>query len=227
MNNTMSLKEYVTEHLGEILGETLKMVSISALVAILLGLVLGSVLFVTRKSNKKVLKVIYKTLDVIVNIFRSFPFVILIFFLIPFTREVMRLLIGVGTSTGTNAALVPLSIAATPFFAKVIENALIEVDDNVVEAATSLGLSQFQIMTRVVIREALPALVTGVTLGIITLVGFTAMAGYIGGGGIGDFAVIYGINNYNTDAIIYAVVTIIILVQLIQLLGNFIYRLVK
>lgn len=227
MNNTMSLKEYITEHLGEILGETLKMVSISALVAILLGLVLGSVLFVTRKSNKKVLKVIYKTLDVIVNIFRSFPFVILIFFLIPFTREVMRLLIGVGTSTGTNAALVPLSIAATPFFAKVIENALIEVDDSVVEAATSLGLSQFQIMTRVVIREALPALVTGVTLGIITLVGFTAMAGYIGGGGIGDFAVIYGINNYNTDAIIYAVVTIIILVQLIQLLGNFIYRLVK
>lgn len=227
MNNTMSLKEYITEHLGEILGETLKMVSISALVAILLGLILGSILFVTRKSNKKGFKVIYKTLDIIVNIFRSFPFVILIFFLIPFTREVMRLLIGVGTSTGTNAALVPLSIAATPFFAKVIENALIEVDDNVVEAATSLGLSQFQIMTRVVIREALPALVTGVTLGIITLVGFTAMAGYIGGGGIGDFAVIYGINNYNTDAIIYAVVTIIILVQLIQLLGNFIYRLVK
>lgn len=227
MNNTMSLKEYITEHLGKILGETLKMVSISALVAILLGLILGSVLFVTRKSNKKGFKVIYKTLDIIVNIFRSFPFVILIFFLIPFTRDVMRLLIGVGTSTGTNAALVPLSIAATPFFAKVIENALIEVDDNVVEAATSLGLSQFQIMTRVVIREALPALVTGITLGIITLVGFTAMAGYIGGGGIGDFAVIYGINNYNTDAIIYAVVTIIILVQLIQLLGNFIYRLVK
>lgn len=226
-SNSMSIKEYITEHLWENLSQTLKMVGLSALIAIFLGLIIGSILFVTRKSKAKWLNVVYKVLDIIVNIFRSFPFAILIFFLVPFTREIMRALTGSGSAFGKQGAYVPLIIAAAPFFSKVIENALIEVDDSVVEAATSLGLSQFQIMTRVVIREALPAIVSGITLGIITLVGFSAMAGYIGAGGLGDFAYQYGIGNYNTDAIIYAVITIILLVQIIQLLGNLVYKLVK
>lgn len=223
----MTLQEYFTEHLGKIITETLYLVFISAIIAILAGLIIGSILYSTRKSKKPVLRVIYKVLDILVNIFRSFPFIILIFFLIPFTRSIMRTLTGVGTSSGNTACLIPLAIAATPFFSKVIENALIEVDDNVVEAATSLGLSPFQIMTKVVIREALPAIISGITLGIITLVGFSAMAGYVGGGGIGNFAVNFGFSNYDTNAMTYAVITIILLVQLIQLAGNLLYKLVK
>ncbi len=223
----MTIQEYLTIHLGKIISETLYLVGISAAIAIVVGLIIGSILFVTRKNNKRVVRTIYKSLDFIVNLFRSFPFIILIFFLVPFTRSVMRLITGIGTSSGNTACLVPLTVAAIPFFAKMIENALIEVNGSVIEAATSLGLSSFQIMVRVVIREALPAIVSGITLAIITLVGFSAMAGYVGGGGIGNFAVIYGINNYDSNAIIYAVITIILVVQLIQLIGNFIYKLVK
>lgn len=225
--NKMTLNEYITNHLGKIISETLYLVGISALIAIIIGMIIGSVLYITRRGKSKVSKVIYKILDVCVNILRSFPFIILIFFLVPFTRAIMKVLTGIGTSSGNTACLIPLAVAAAPFFAKIIENALIEVDENVVEAANSLGLNPFQVMVRVVIREALPAIISGVTLAIITLVGFSAMAGYVGAGGIGNFALIYGVNNYDTNAIIYAVITIILFVQVIQLIGNFIYKLVK
>ena len=139
----------------------------------------------------------------------------------------MKVFTGVSKFTGNTAAIVQLTIAAIPFFTKIIENALVEVDEDVIEAAISLGLNRFQIITKVVIKEALPAIVSGITLGLITLVGYSAMAGAVGAGGIGNFAIIYGQQNYDMNAIIYSVVTAILLVEAIQLIGNCIYKLVK
>lgn len=223
----MTLQKYLSDHLLDITLETLYMVGVSATIAILFALLLGSVLYVLRKSNDKVWKIVYKVLDVIINIFRSFPFLILIFWLIPFTRATMKLITGIGTSTGNSAAIIPLTIAAIPFFTKLVENALVEVDDGVVEAATALGMSKVKIIVKVVLREALPSIVSGITLGIITLIGYSAMAGAVGAGGIGNFAILYGQTQYDTNAIIYSVLTVIILVQIIQIVGNIIYKLVK
>jgi D-methionine transport system permease protein len=197
------------------------------MLAIIMGILVGSGLFLLRKGKTKVTKVSYKILDVIVNIFRSFPFYILIFWLIPFTRTIMKLLTGIGTSMSIDAFIVPLTVAAIPFFSKLIENALIEVNSGIIEAATSLGLSTFQIIVKVVLREALPAIVSGITLGIVTLIGFSAMSGVVGGSGIGQFAIDYGLTNYDSAAMGYAVLTLIILVLSVQLLGNLIYKLVK
>jgi len=207
--------------------ETLYMVGISAIIATIIAIIFGSVLYNLRKSSNKSCQVIYKILDVLVNLFRSLPFLILIFWLIPFTRSIMKVFTGVSKFTGNTAAIVPLTIAAIPFFTKIIENALVEVDEDVIEAAISLGLNRFQIITKVVIKEALPAIVSGITLGLITLVGYSAMAGAVGAGGIGNFAIIYGQQNYDMNAIIYSVVTAILLVEAIQLIGNCIYKLVK
>lgn len=223
----MTLQKYISDHLLDITLETLYMVGVSATIAILFALLLGSILYVLRKSNDKVWKIVYKVLDVIINIFRSFPFLILIFWLIPFTRATMKLITGIGTSTGNSAAIIPLTIAAIPFFTKLVENALVEVDDGVVEAATALGMSKVKIIVKVVLREALPSIVSGITLGIITLIGYSAMAGAVGAGGIGNFAILYGQTQYDTNAIIYSVLTVIILVQIIQIVGNIIYKLVK
>ena len=202
------------------------MVGISAIIATIIAIIFGSVLYNLRKSSNKSCQVIYKILDVLVNLFRSLPFLILIFWLIPFTRSIMKVFTGVSKFTGNTAAIVPLTIAAIPFFTKIIENALVEVDEDVIEAAISLGLNRFQIITKVVIKEALPAIVSGITLGLITLVGYSAMAGAVGAG-IGNFAIIYGQQNYDMNAIIYSVVTAILLVEAIQLIGNCIYKLVK
>lgn len=223
----MTLQKYLSDHLLDITLETLYMVGVSATIAILFALLLGSILYVLRKSNDKVWKIVYKVLDVIINIFRSFPFLILIFWLIPFTRATMKLITGIGTSTGNSAAIIPLTIAAIPFFTKLVENALVEVDDGVVEAATALGMSKVKIIVKVVLREALPSIVSGITLGIITLIGYSAMAGAVGAGGIGNFAILYGQTQYDTNAIIYSVLTVILLVQIIQIVGNIIYKLVK
>ncbi len=229
MNNILSLSvsDYFKKYLGNILTDTIKVVLISAIIAIIFGLILGSILFLLRKGKSKEAKITYKVLDVIVNIFRSFPFYILIFWLIPFTRNVMKLLTGIGSSMSTEAFIVPLTVAAIPFFTKIIENALIEVKDGIIEAAYSLGLSTFQIVTRVVFREALPAIVLGISLGIVTLIGFSAMSGVVGGSGLGQFAIDYGLTNYDTAAMMYAVITLILLVLAVQLLGNFIYKKVK
>lgn len=223
----MSFSEYWNKYLGKILSETLQMWLISALFAILLGLGVGILLFSTRKSSSKPGKICYKVLDFIVNTLRSFPFYILIFFVIPFTRIVMKGFTGKAVFASTQAFIVPLVIAATPFFGKIFENALIEVKDNVVEAAKSLGLSRWQVIWKVVLREALPSLISGITLGMITLIGYTAMANVVGGGGIGAFAYDEGVNNYDTNAMLYAVLTIMILVIFVQLTGNLIYKKVK
>lgn len=223
----ITLQKYLEEYVLKITLETLYMVGISAIIATIIAIIFGSVLYNLRKSSNKSCQVIYKILDVLVNLFRSLPFLILIFWLIPFTRSIMKVFTGVSKFTGNTAAIVPLTIAAIPFFTKIIENALVEVDEDVIEAAISLGLNRFQIITKVVIKEALPAIVSGITLGLITLVGYSAMAGAVGAGGIGNFAIINGQQNYDMNAIIYSVVTAILLVEAIQLIGNCIYKLVK
>lgn len=223
----ITLQKYLEEYVLKITLETLYMVGISAIIATIIAIIFGSVLYNLRKSSNKSCQVIYKILDVLVNLFRSLPFLILIFWLIPFTRSIMKVFTGVSKFTGNTAAIVPLTIAAIPFFTKIIENALVEVDEDVIEAAISLGLNRFQIITKVVIKEALPAIVSGITLGLITLVGYSAMAGAVGAGGIGNFAIIYGQQNYDINAIVYSVVTAILLVEAIQLIGNCIYKLVK
>ena len=223
----ITLQKYLEEYVLKITLETLYMGGISAIIATIIAIIFGSVLYNLRKSSNKSCQVIYKILDVLVNLFRSLPFLILIFWLIPFTRSIMKVFTGVSKFTGNTAAIVPLTIAAIPFFTKIIENALVEVDEDVIEAAISLGLNRFQIITKVVIKEALPAIVSGITLGLITLVGYSAMAGAVGAGGIGNFAIIYGQQNYDMNAIIYSVVTAILLVEAIQLIGNCIYKLVK
>ncbi len=221
------LKKYLTDYLWKYLSDTLHMVLLTALIALIGGLILGTILYLCRKSKLKGLRITYKILDVIVGILRSFPFYILIFLLIPFTCIVMKIIIGRSTFLGTGAFVVPLTVAAIPFFGKLIESSLIEVNKDIVEAATSLGLSTWQIITRVVIREALPSVVSGITIGIVTLVGYSAMGNVVGAGGLGAFAYDQGYVTYNTNMMIFGVITIVILVLCIQAIGNLIYKLVK
>lgn len=225
MTLAMTLNEYITKYLGEYLLSTIKMVGITCILALVFGTILGAILFQLRKHKKY--SIAYKVLDFLVGILRSFPFYILIFVLIPATRVITGILTGRQQAMSTTGFIVPLTVAAIPFFGKIIEGALIEVNDGVIEAATSLGLSAWQIITRVVLREALPAIVSGVTLAIITLIGYSAMSGAVGANSLGSFAYNYGMITYDTAAMMYAVITIIILVIIVQQIGNLIYKLVK
>ncbi len=197
--------------------QTLQMVVFSTIFSILLGLPLGILLCVTRPEEHGGIMpkpVLNSILDKIVNVLRSFPFIILMIILFPLSRLL------VGTTIGTTATIVPLSIAAAPFAARVIETSLKEVDTGVVQAARSMGSTNSQIIFKVMIPEALPSLVSVVTLTIINLVGYSAMAGAIGGGGLGDLAIRYGYQRTRTDVMIVAVVIILVLVELIQFIGN-------
>lgn len=197
--------------------QTLQMVFFSTIFSILLGLPLGILLCVTRPEEHGGIMpkpVLNSILDKIVNVLRSFPFIILMIILFPLSRLL------VGTTIGTTATIVPLSIAAAPFAARVIETSLKEVDTGVVQAARSMGSTNRQIIFKVMIPEAMPSLVSGVTLTIINLVGYSAMAGAIGGGGLGDLAIRYGYQRTRTDVMIVAVVIILVLVELLQFIGN-------
>ena len=197
--------------------QTLQRVFFSTIFSILLGLPLGILLCVTRPEEHGGIMpkpVLNSILDKIVNVLRSFPFIILMIILFPLSRLL------VGTTIGTTATIVPLSIAAAPFAARVIETSLKEVDTGVVQAARSMGSTNRQIIFKVMIPEAMPSLVSGVTLTIINLVGYSAMAGAIGGGGLGDLAIRYGYQRTRTDVMIVAVVIILVLVELIQFIGN-------
>ena len=202
-------------------GVTLKMVFLSGLFATVLGFAIGIVLVVTQKGGLCENAVVYKVLNVVVNIVRSFPFIILMISIIPFTRLI------VGTSIGDTAALVPLTVAAAPFIGRIIQNALKEVDAGLVEAARSFGASRTQIVFRVMLKEAVPAIVSGLTLAVINLLSCSAMAGAIGAGGLGSVALIYGYQNFN-ETIMYSICAIlIVLVALLQFLGDFLYKKLK
>lgn len=204
--------------IAEGLGQTVYMVFFSTLFASILGFLLGIVLTVTSPNGLKPNKIVFKMLDVIINVLRSFPFIILIVAIIPFTRAI------VGTSIGETAAIVPLTIAAAPFVARIIESALKEVDPGVIEAAKSFGASNTQIIFKVMLKEAVPAIISGLTLTIISIIGYSAMAGSVGAGGLGKVAISYGFQRFNTEVMVVTVVILIIVVQLLQSLGNYLYK---
>lgn len=194
--------------------ETIYMVLFSTLFSTLLGFPLGVALVVTEKGGLLENEPIYRTLDSIVNICRSFPFIILMIVLFPLSRII------VGTTIGTTASIVPLSIGAAPFVGRVVESSLKEVEKGLVEAAVSMGTHPKDIILKVMIPEALPSLILGETLTIINIIGYSAMAGAIGGGGLGDLAIRYGFHRFQTDVLVAAVIVIILLVQVIQGAGN-------
>lgn len=218
----LSPKAYkITLMLFKATNETLFMSLISTLFATILGLILAIILVLTRRGGLCERPSVYAVLDFVVNIFRSFPFIILMIVLIPFTKFIAD------ASIGTTAALVPLTIATAPFIARLIENALIEIDPSIIEAARSFGASKFQIVYKILLVEAIPALINVITLTLIVVVGFSAMAGAIGGGGLGDVAVKYGHQRFQTDVMIYTVVILVVMVQIFQFLGDFLYRRTK
>ena len=199
-------------------GQTVYMVFFSTLFASILGFILGIVVTVTSPKGLKPNKIIYNVLDLIINVLRSFPFIILIVFIIPLTRAI------VGKSIGETAALVPLTIGAAPFIARVIEGSLKEVDSGVIEAAKSFGASNTQIIFKVMLKEAVPSIISGLTLTIINIIGYSAMAGSVGAGGLGKVAISYGYQRYQTDVMIVTVIILIIMVQGLQSLGNYLYK---
>lgn len=195
-------------------GNTLYMVFAATLISIIIGMPLGVVLIITDKGGIKENLKLNNILGMIVNIGRSFPFAILIVALIPFTRLI------VGTSLGTTATIVPLSIAAAPFVARVIESSLKEVDKGIVEAAISMGSSTWEIIIKVLIPEAMASIILGITLTVVNLIGYSAMAGMVGGGGLGNVAIQYGYYRYDVSLIVATVILLIILVQILQWIGN-------
>ena len=194
--------------------ETLLMVFFSTIFAILIGFPLGVLLNITNKYGITPKPAFNLVLSRIIDVLRSFPFVILMIVLLPFTRFIL------GTAIGTTATIIPLSIAAAPFVARITETALNEVDPGVVQAARAMGSTNWQIIYKVLVPESLPSVVSGITLTIITLVSYSAMAGTLGGGGLGDLAIRYGYQRFRTGIMIAAVVVIIIMVALIQFAGT-------
>jgi len=195
------------------IGETLYMTVVSTLIAYLIGLPLGIVVVVTDKNGIKPNRVVYGILNVIINVARSIPFLILLVAIIPFTRAV------VGTSIGTTATIVPLVVSASPFVARLVESSIKEVDPGVIEAAQSMGASPMRIVTRVMLAEARPSLLTGAAIAITTILGYSALAGFVGGGGLGDIAVRFGYYRYETDIMLVTVVLLVLLVQVFQEIG--------
>lgn len=204
--------------LGNATFETLEMVFISCFFAILIGLPLGVFLFIIRNSLLLKKPTIHWVLGFIVNIIRSIPFIILLVAITPFTRFI------VGTSIGTKAAMVPLAISAIPFFARIVETALGEVSKGLIEAVIAMGATTFQIVIKVLIPEARVSIIHGVTLMLITLVGYSAMAGAVGGGGLGNLAIMYGYERFEVDIMIFTVIILVAMVQLFQWGGEWIAR---
>jgi D-methionine transport system permease protein len=194
--------------------ETLYMVFLSSIIATLLGMPMGILLYVTRKGNILEHRFLYQFLATIVNMTRSIPFVILMIAVIPFTRLIA------GSSIGTNAAIVPLSLCAIPFIARVVENALLEVNKGLIEAAIAMGANYMQIIVKVLIPEAMPGMINGITLTIVNLIGYSAMAGAIGGGGLGDLAIRYGYQRFDLGMMLTTIIIMIGLVQIIQYSGD-------
>ena len=200
--------------LTKALGETIYMVAISMLIASAIGIPLGMLLHVTAKGEFLDAPMVNRSIGAVVNAVRSIPFIILMVAIIPLTRLI------VGSAIGTTAAMVPLVIASVPFIGRQVETSLREVPRGLVEAALSMGATPMQIITRVLLPESMPGIVSQLTTVIIALVGESAMAGAIGGGGLGDLAIRYGYQRFRPDIMIATVVILIVLVQLVQFLGN-------
>ena len=207
MNQIISL-------VGQSTVETLIMVFFSTLFSVIIGFPLGVLLFVTGPTGIMPKKVLNLVLSRIVDVLRSFPFVILMIVLLPMTRAIL------GKAIGTAATIIPLSIAAAPFVARVIETSLIEIDPGVITAARAMGSTNWQIITKVLVPEVLPSVVSGITLTIINLISYSAMAGTLGGGGLGDLAIRYGYQRFRTDVMVSSVIVIIVMVAVIQFAGT-------
>lgn len=199
-------------------GETLYMVLLAALFTVLIGLPLGVLLFISRRDGLFPLPRLNRVLGAVINLGRSLPFVVLLIALIPLTRLL------VGTTLGSTAAVVPITIGAFPFFARIVENALDEVDKGRIEAILAMGGHIGHVIFKVLLPEALPALLAGITLTLVMLIGFSSMAGIIGGGGLGDLAIRYGYQRFNNQVMFATVVVLVILVQSVQSLGDRLVR---
>ncbi|UIZ37496.1 ABC transporter permease [Staphylococcus aureus] len=217
----MFVSDLDSAQLLQALYETLYMVSIALFLGAVIGIPLGVLLVITRKQGIWPNIVIHQVLNPLINILRSLPFIILLIAIVPFTKLV------VGTSIGTTAAIVPLTVYVAPYIARLVENSLLEVDEGIIEAAKAMGASPLQIIRYFLIPEALGSLVLAITTAIIGLIGSTAMAGAVGGGGIGDLALVYGYQRFDTTVIIITVIVLVIIVQVIQTLGNVLARFIR
>ena len=206
------------EEIIQAIGETFLMVGASVVAAVLIGLPLGTILYVCRKGQIAENRLLYGAVNLLVNITRSFPFLLLVVFLIPFTRLL------VGTAIGTIAALVPLSIIAIAHYARLVEQSLLDIPKGVIEAAISMGASLKQIIFKFLYVEARSSLVFGLTTSTISFISYSTVMGVVGGGGIGDFAIRYGYQQYKTDLMFYVIIIMIIFVQLIQFIGTTVAR---
>jgi len=218
MNKPLDFSIVNWEEMVSGIGDTLKMLGFSSLFTIILGIPLGIVLYLWGRSTSPSVKAFYGVLSFIVNILRSVPFIILMIAVIPFSREI------VGTSIGVRGIIPALVIGAVPFLARLVETSLREVDRGVIEAAQGMGASTWQIITRVLLPEARPGLIAGITIAVVTLVSYTAMSGTVGGGGLGDLAIRYGYHRYQKEVMIISIILLVLLVQLLQMAGD---RLVK
>lgn len=198
--------------------ETLYMVIISSIIAFLLGVPIGVLLVITDKGGIFPLLKVNKIIGFLINVIRSMPEMILIIILLPLSKLI------VGTTLGANAAIVSISIGSAPFLARIIENSLKEVEFGKIEAAESMGATPFEIVKKVLLPEALPSIVRGITIAVIGIIGFTAIAGAIGAGGLGSLAIRFGYQRFRTDVLIGTVVILVIIVQLIQFIGEFIAK---
>ncbi|TQK63793.1 D-methionine transport system permease protein [Brevibacillus sp. AG162] len=206
--------EVTSDQVIQAVYETIYMVSVSLVFATLIGLPLGILLVVTRKGHILENPLIFSILNPIINVLRSVPFIILLVAIIPLTRLI------VGTSIGTTAAIVPLVIYSGPYIARLVENSLLEANEGIIEAAEAMGATPLQIIFRFLIPETLGSIILSITTATIGLIGATAMAGAIGGGGIGDLAITYGYQRFSTVTIVATVVILVVLVQGIQSFGN-------
>ncbi|KGF47866.1 methionine ABC transporter permease [Veillonella montpellierensis DNF00314] len=208
------MSEQIIKLMIQGLGETLQMTIISTVIAMLIGIPLGVILVITSKNHICENIGINKILGIIINATRSIPFIILMVAIIPFTRLVA------GTSIGTTAACVPLTLAAIPFLARLVETSIKDIQFGVIEAAQSMGASPLQIVWKVLLPEALPTIIDNITVLIVNLISYSAMAGAIGGGGLGDIAIRYGYQRFQGDVMLATIIILVILVQVIQMIGD-------
>ncbi|MCK2157665.1 methionine ABC transporter permease [Exiguobacterium sp. 17-1] len=216
------MPDIVLEYAAEIrlaIGQTFVMVGISILAAVLVGLPLGTWLYLSRKEQLLSNRFVFSSLNLLVNTIRSFPFLLLVVFLIPFTRLI------IGTAIGTAAATVPLAVIAIAHYSRLVEQSLLEVPKGVIEAAVSMGASTREVVLKFLFVEARSGLVLGLTTSIVSFISYSTIMGVVGGGGIGDFAVRYGYQQFQTELMLYMILIMVILVQLIQFAGTTIARL--